>query len=341
LASVDADVYEFKIPENGIRYADTAGITNYVPDADSTRTFTMAGAEEGEVKVAKSSDSPEEAIELVSESSDTEGIELLVFELQAKVTAVTVDEIDIDVTATGTTDDASDIVSAVKLYSGTSLIGTETLDEGDPTVTFADLDLDIAKDAKKTLTVKVDVLELDDEAAYEEGDSIAAAFSGIYAEDASDNEIDDVWTGAADGEDMYLYTVAPELTLTSASLSTTRTETIEEADGTLVFKVKALGGDVYVDFDGVLMDETAGTGTYDVVVTGATETEDNWKIAEDATATFTVDILIAGDVDGDSQLVRAWLDDLQWNADDDDAVYNGVPASLIEDFETPAKSLKI
>jgi len=275
-----------------------------------------------------------------------------VFDLQAKVTAVTVDRIAVDITASNSVEGggAWDIVSALRLYLGDTLIGVETLEDEATEVTFEDLDsyLAITKDAKKTLTVTADVYELpEDNNIYNEGDTILAAFSGIEAEDANENDIDEV-TGAAEGEDMYLYTVAPELTLVSASLSTTRTETIEEADGTLVFKVTALGGDVYVNnaddgINGVVMAATDGvaTETYEVAVTGATETDDNWRITEGNTATFTVSILLGGDLEGDATLVRASLDDLEWNTDDDAEVYNSVPDTLIEDFRTSSKSLNI
>jgi len=373
LVSVTDEDYTFVIPEDGIRYTDTAGLPGYIPTADSDRDFDVVAVEGGELKLSLNADSPEEGIVVVSDAGTTTDVSLLAFDLQAKVTAVTVNTIQVDLTASSSVDaTVEDIVYAAYLYSGSTLIASASIDDEDVCAgdaeycaIFEDLDEDvvIAKNAKKTLTVKVTFAELNVETEnYAENDFVSATVvSGnddiIQADDVNyDPVVADAITGAADGEDMYLYLAAP--VISSISVQLTETKEVVEGNtttdtawmsGTISFRLTAVGGDIIINADGITLagvnssnaDNDVDLGETDQIkidgkILGADTTEViDRTITEGQYKTIVAkaDIVASGGAAGSAEYVYLTVDAIEW-ADEDEEDEGALPDTLIENLVT-------
>lgn len=146
--------------------------------------------------------------------------------------------------------DANTIVSAVKLYDGSTLVASVAGANGD--VTFSNLSILIAKDTTKSLTIKADLKPLT-----VEGRTVAAVVTGSAAKVAAFDSSDAILgatscsggeciTGTATGKTLTAYTKAPTFALGSASIvKTTQAGSADIADATIVVNVTANGGDLY------------------------------------------------------------------------------------------------
>jgi len=267
------------VPFNGVRGRDTAGYNQWAGGAGAQREFTIPVVATGEIETKLSIDSPEEGVAMVSDTAATEDVEIMKFDLKAEVTDVTVEEIALEIFGqddTGAAKDVDEIANVAKLYNEDGdLIGTDAINDlggvGAAIVTFDDLNLPIDKDETETLTVKVNVREIDanDNGACDageacEGDMVRAeldvvtpAFPAnghlIDAEDVYGLPVVTFTGSAATGRDIHLYTVAPSLSLVSATITKTAGDptvpTSDVADVTMEIEVTAHGGDVFVMAD--------------------------------------------------------------------------------------------
>jgi hypothetical protein len=204
---------------------------------------------------------------------------------------------------------ADDIISAVKLYDGTTLLSSVAGVDSDTTAdaTFDNLSILVAKDTTKTLTIKVDLKPLT-----AEGKLIAATVTGSAAKVSAFDSTDAILgatscgggqcvTGTATGKTLTAYTKAPALTFVSANITkTVQAGQADQADATIVFDVTAIGGNIFIDKqsttagaitvdDGVAGSDTfaGGLGTY--TFTSTAETSGTaYLIRDGQTARFTV-----------------------------------------------------
>jgi len=194
-----------RLPASGVRGVDGAGVNQYAPAGPDTHTFDLASAITGSLDVGINADTPETGVAIVSDTESTE-VEVARFDLEAENLDVTVDEI-----VASTTDSN---VASYRLYDGTTL-----LDEvaSAASITFDDLDLTITKDTTKTLTIKAVVNATTSvEAGSSTVTNITVPSGGAYDanyEQLTSSEI----SGDADGNTIYFYTIAPVISVTSAT----------------------------------------------------------------------------------------------------------------------------
>ena len=251
----------FTIPTDGIRYQDTLGLHSYLDGG--SRSFATAGAQVGTLSMSLHADSPKEGTAIVSRTSTTEEIDLLVFNLQAKVNAVEIEKLQVDVFAS---DDADSVISAVRLYVGSDLAATETVTDDcegsvDYCAVFDRLFLEIARDATKKITVKVDVYALDEDTPpYSEGEAISATVlpnaESVLAIDANDEQLEDGHiSGTMTGETIYLYLAGPVVSNISSELTETPVpdeNNTQWMTGKIHFTLSALGYDIVIPTDGIV-----------------------------------------------------------------------------------------
>lgn len=149
---------------------------------------------------------------------------------------------------------ADDIISALKLYDGSTLLASIAGEDSDSdaNATFENLSILVAKDTTKTLTLKADLKPLS-----AEGKTIAAVMTGsatnVSAYDSSDVVLGatacnsgQCVTGTATGKTLTAYTKAPSFAFGSQQiLKTTQAGANDIADATIVVNVTANGGDIY------------------------------------------------------------------------------------------------
>jgi len=200
------------------------GIDQYAPAANiASATFAaLSTSSTGSLTVSLNANSPKTGYIVGSQTSVTSDVKAADFDLKATDRAVTIKTLNVTVT------DAGGIISAVKLYDGTTLVGSaayvaETAapagtgdlngdgDNGDgedassdKVATFNNLSILIAKDTTKTLTVKVDLKPID--GTITEGltfkTDIVASATAIVASDDNDNLLTNLYiNGNNDGID--------------------------------------------------------------------------------------------------------------------------------------------
>ena len=322
-----------KVGVNGfdaIRYIDTMGITDTTGFTEKA-TFKVLEMEYGNIELKSNTATPEEGIVVASDEDQTKDIELLKFDL--KVTKLGVEVTDLAVNLT----DASSTISYVKLYDGATLLRQKA---ATASVDFDNLTVNIAKDTTKTLTVKVDAKTL---IPANEGAIIKAAVAttSIVAEDTNE-EAATVTGSTVTGNEMRLYTIAPETKLISTSMSETKSDTGTTTwwDGTITFSVTAKGGDIVIATSsyGDIIQGRADSGTtidtLQLVTIGGKAligaTLEERTIDENASKTFVASARITGISSGSSQYVWFVIDALTWNG-------NPMASFMLEDIKTDMK----
>jgi len=117
------------------------------------------------------------------------------------------------------------------------------------------------------LSIKADVSKIDGTSPIiTAGDTVAVSWTedttattgSINGEDpnytslngtSTDGTTDNYVTGTFAGKTLYFYNAAPTLTFVSSSITLKSDSAMKQADGTIVFKVKANGSDIYFEKD--------------------------------------------------------------------------------------------
>jgi hypothetical protein len=225
------------------------------------------------------------------------------------------------------------------LYDGTTLLSEVSTST---TITFANLDLLVAKDTSKSLVIKGLVSGT---SAVSAGSVKVENAKVTSAEDANFNSLSGSNLGGdADGNTIYLYTQAPVLSDITASAqakdlnATSGTETI---DGTITFKVTAKGGDIWISTSisdlNVQYERSGGaTNTVSAVVISTSATAGSWgyKVPENQTISFTVSASIDPSFTG-ADYVRLKIGQLKWNtADSSSSAIDWTASWAVGDLKT-------
>jgi len=266
----------------------------YAPSTALTaRTFTVSSSV-GALALSVNSGNPAARAVIGSATAATENVELLRIDLKATINDVIVSKI------VGTLTDGTSVLQTLKLYDGDTLLAA-TSTSGSASSTFDALNIRVAKDTTKTLSIKGDVKILT-EALMNKAVSIAvpATVDGITAADAGTFGTVTASGSTVTGKTVYAYTAAPSLSLVSAEIATTRegrtdgSNTIS-AIGKIKFNVTALGGNIYVDTPtagavATSTNATAGVATT-ITSTGSSNAEvdgNEWLVREGESKWFEV-----------------------------------------------------
>jgi len=237
----------FTFQVNAFRGRDAKGLDQYAGAAIITGTAsqTLAASSTGSLTFSLSASSPKTGFIIGHNTNTTLDKEIAKFDVKAENRDVTIK------TFKTTIVDGGSIVSAVKLYDGSTLLasaayvaevddlgGVDMADDrngdaddssSDLVATFPNLNVLVAKDTTKTLTIKVDLKPIDG-TTVTEGSTVTAAINtnatNFTAIDAQDNmlaqaQINSNTNGAITGKLMTAYTKAPLLTFVSAKIDKT------------------------------------------------------------------------------------------------------------------------
>ncbi|MDD4157102.1 MAG: hypothetical protein PHY08_11065 [Candidatus Cloacimonetes bacterium] len=258
----------FKFLANAFRGRDGKALDQYAPATaiTGTATQTLSDASTGTLTISLNANSPKTGFAVGNKTATSSNNTLSIFDFKAENRDVTVKTLKVTVADHATT--ANQLVSAVKLYDGSTLLSSaayavETADntngdtEGDDddlVATFSNLSILIAKDTTKTLTVKVDFKPIDG-STVAEGLVVNAGLdtnpTAITAVDSNDDMLTQAHFNSKsndniDGKSITAYTKAPKLAFVSSNISkTVQSGQDDQADATIVFDVTAEGGDIY------------------------------------------------------------------------------------------------
>jgi hypothetical protein len=212
----------------------------------TTRVFTVTYLTVGSstLTVTDNSTTPDSTSVNVNHSDGTTEVPMLIFNTKSTVGASKIT--DIKFTAQGD-NTAVAKVTAVKLYDGSTLLGSQSLSSAvsGATASFTDLSIAVAKDATKTLTVKADF-----GADVTGGDyvrlSVLNPSSDVTYEQPDLTTSNPTAVSAVAGNNMYLYDgVAAQLSFVSGvstySYNAT-TPSLSSTAGAITLKVKSDGG---------------------------------------------------------------------------------------------------
>lgn len=334
------------IPANGVRARDAAGLDQYGPGSQISRSFTISPSlmESAQLIMSKSSNSPKSG-NLVSDSQGnlTEAT-VGVFDFRAKNDMVKVDQMVLNVgTAANPT--------AAFLYDGSSMISSASVSGKVATFTNMEDNFQIMKDQTKAVTIKVTYSGVNSTVATTSV-SIAAA-SNVTAYNSEGVKITGGnLSGTPASETMNVISVGPVISLTSA-VNTLKAGvqgvSSSSISGEMKLTVTAVGGDIYF---------TTGTTTaallsvYDgSTVKGAATNTDvsfdssfvqqspatTYKLSEGTTGVITVTSVVkANEVTGNFLHFR--LSGVKWGKDGTIAAAGTTSTSLDETVYKTAPS---
>jgi len=232
----------FKFAANSIRGVDTKGIDQYAGNATTfNNSVAIAASSKGNLTVSLNANSPKLGYILGNASATTSDVILGSFDIKAENRDVTIKTIYTTMSDTGT------IASGLKLYDGITLVGSTS--GANAEVTFSDLNILIAKDTTKTLTLKADIKPIDGVTIAEGGAIFAtqtASAAKIVAVDSND-DVATVTTGTVATKALTAFTKAPTISLVSTNIvKTTQAGAKDVADTSIIFNLTANGGDIYI-----------------------------------------------------------------------------------------------
>ena len=313
-----------------VRGVDQAGLNQYsgvaYNGADTYRAFTVNASQSANATLTVNSDTntPSDRNVVADTNGDITGATLSSFDIKATKDTINLDAINNIAIKTSVSGDYPDTVYLVDSNGNT--IGTASPTGSEATVTggytkvvsFADLNLTIAKDATSVFTLKFDENSavgggLKYSAIVNAGTTGTGTGTGNFSATKSNgaamnnsattgtNEI----TGSSTGNLVYTYAVGPVFTI--SSISTTSVAKSDSASSTISatfnVNVAAQGGDVFINKQSLVnafvvsyAKDGAATSTnaYDVTSvtynqpSGVTAGTDSYKIAQGTNATFSV-----------------------------------------------------
>jgi hypothetical protein len=184
---------------------------------------------------------------------------------------------------------ATSSIVEIRVYDGSTLVCAESI--SGVTSTCSDLEISMAKDTSKTLTVKALVTKNTN------AQNVNVSNLVVTYEDAEEN----TYTASAGiaGNTIHLYTVAPiisNITASAEAKDLDGTGGPEAIVGKITFSVTANGGDVWISTNksdlavqAISSDGTTSSVSAVVLTTSATAGTWGYKVPKDQTISFTVD----------------------------------------------------
>lgn len=246
---------------NAIRGVDGAGIDQYAGTNAITQSISLGTtvADSANVKLSTNSANFKAADVIASNGTDEDELDMLnvlAFDLKAEKDTMLVTDITATIAKTGT---GAATATRAHLYDGATPIDSEDISNG--SVTFDDIDLSIAKDTTKTLTIKVDVREANATAS---NITASIAAGGVVAENSVGTTRST--TGSASGETMVIRNagILASLQGTPSVTSTTNTNSdISTTTSKVTFTVNLQAVGDAILFGTQAASSTFGFTTYD------------------------------------------------------------------------------
>jgi peptidoglycan hydrolase-like protein with peptidoglycan-binding domain len=243
--STDRTPRTITLAADGVRGTDGAGIDQYSPSTSFSQTVSISNSLVDSATLDLSLNSANfKTNEVVADggsvNNELDKLNVLAFDIRANKDTVEVTDLNVGVTVGG-----SATVPTVYLFEGSNLIASESLN-GNVAV-FTDIDnLVVAKDATKTLTVKVDVRDATTTASTITATASSTSFS-------AENSVGDdaAVSGSATGEAQIVRSVGPVFALNSKSITVSGTNnsgstlSTSTVSATFSVTVTAKGGDIY------------------------------------------------------------------------------------------------
>ncbi len=302
---------EVKIPEDGIRAVDAAGISDtYVSSSEETaltETFGIGEPNGGELDINEGDTNIDSKTVQADEEDDTNGVLALAFNLEAKEQDINVDSIPVGLVTSENEGVDGPVKRAILKMDGKT-IKTKTIPASAGTsyeVLFDNLDLDIKDGDEPEFEVYVDLNDLD-LTTFASGTTLYATTTGSDYDDAEDEAGDNVSVdGSVDNSSDGLLTFQAQgidVKLVSMSSVTTTVDSTDNdyATYTMVLDVTAFEEDAYIlqagasaityRFENASSAANLGTSTATttVISSNASTSGSSYKVGANQTKRFTI-----------------------------------------------------
>ena len=269
----------------GVRSTDARGLQQYSSaTAGNQATVTISNSTIGSLTVSTGASNPLVSTVQGTTYSQTSGVLLTTFTLQAKDSDVNVYTIPATVATTSTT--VSNLVRSFKLYQGSTLLDTETIAAGaSSTFTFKNLNVKIPAGTTQNFSVQADINNIDG-VTVPESSSVALSIGTSGTWDATNVSGDQTTvTGSVTGNAISFRTIGlslgnPTMSSTVSSVGTTGTQ---QGTFTFVVPVTSFGQDIYLG---------TSTASYGYTLTGATTGTTSSILTSDADVSTGVGYVI-------------------------------------------------
>jgi len=292
------------LPANAVRGVDTASLNVYGPAsaiATTAHYFTVSTAQQPTITVTGDTDNPL-AGNVIGNSANTTRVDLLKFDVKVENVGATLKGGAVTIATTG-----ADVLSAVELYDGSTLLSSAAPSAG--TATWSTYTLPVSAGTTKVLTVK-GVIKANPSSGATVAISLPAT-TGLTGVD--DNGASLPANTAVSGNTMHVYLQAPVFTYSAKGYTVTGSNPNaghpnDLGTASITFTVTANGGDIYIattTTDG-MQDNIGPTGptssdAWSCTSPAETNTSANfWRIPSGSTATcvFTDQITNTGGTPG-------------------------------------------
>jgi len=298
------------------RYEDGDGAILTDSTESITETFTfedLSSTGDIELTVREDDETINDArTEQVDDTSDTNGVEILSFEIEAEGSDLYLNDLFFNATSTGAgvTEIANDFV----LYMDGEEVGNlsgSTASSTDPTrtLTFVDLDDDdVVVDEGDTVTfiLEADINDID--GGFQNGATLVVSLNAddVDADDENGDTVTDL-TGSAESQELTFVSTGVMLgkgdsDTSSVVLNLDTTSTDDEGKFSIFFNVTAFEDPAYIDLTATTTDTTTGAaGVYAYVES----TNANDDIVSTGTTTATLERVSGGTLSGNYVKINA------------------------------------
>jgi hypothetical protein len=330
--------------DGGVRAVDAAGIQHEFGSTNDTEEVSFEESDNGSLTVSSNSNNPDSRVVHVDDSSDTDDVTSLIFDIDADDQDIQLNELIARAAVTGASD-INDVVSTLYLYQDDQLLASESVPSvsgQSATITFEDLDFVIEDGERLPFEVRMDLFETDGGSNYADGTTVEVDVSAddIEAEEVTGEENDlsgSDLRGDARGERMYLYDVAPQFSLrnTDAAIRDSGDD-VTSGEYSITFEVTAdEDEDIYIPFysstesESIVAKPTDGNGRvvavpeFDATISrdrrsdsGVEREDDTWIIPSGETGVFTLKSVIDNDGGSATRFLATKITSLKWNTSD-------------------------
>ncbi len=249
-ADSDNATWEIDLATDSVRAEDEAGFSDEYGESMED-TVVVDEVDTGTLDVSLSNDNPDAQAVEVDDTNDTNGVEVLAFDLEANDSDVDVTDIRVTIDDVGTLTDVDSVVNTLHLFMNGEEIASESVPAtaGQTEVIAFDVDGDVVIEDGDTaeFTIEADINNLDG-GDFDAGDGILVSFTSVDSEDDAGDNVEA--SGSANGENFSFFVNGMSATLVSTSAVATPSgvATVDDT-GTfkIVFDVSAFGSDIFID----------------------------------------------------------------------------------------------
>lgn len=317
-SGIEGDGWDVTIEADGIRAVSPNGVDDTYDSSAYDEDFTVesfSSANDVELKVTKSSDSPDEGVVVIDNEGDE--VVLLEGELKAEGSDITLFELPFAFATSGATLPATLDNVVLEIDGEEFSENVPSSSASTATITFDDLDLTIGEDEEVTFRLVAESATSSVNASQAVTVSAQLTEASIDAEDESGEGLGsgDI-SGTADGDTQHLFSVVPEIAVVSTDIdeNDNGSAPAEAATATIVVDVTARGGTVYLNGDnettenrrffvgqvygsGVTASTTASSTTYslsgDYTTTNSGSNDEYYTVNEDDTVRITITSIVS------------------------------------------------